>query len=79
MSELRKRMDNDMVLRGMAARTREAYLNAVRGLAKFYRRSPDQISVPEVQGYLLHLARKTGAFPPVAATSSCMGCGSSTG
>ncbi|MGH8627469.1 MAG: hypothetical protein ACREYC_20105 [Gammaproteobacteria bacterium] len=36
-------MENDMVLRGMAARTRQSYLEAVRGLAKFYRRSPDAI------------------------------------
>jgi hypothetical protein len=60
MSELRTRMDNDMVLRGMAVRTREAYLNAVRGLAKFYRRSPDQLSEQEVQGYLLHLLQERG-------------------
>ncbi len=54
MSELRTKMDNDVVLRGMAVRTREAYLNAVRGLARFYRRRPDEISEPEVQSYLLH-------------------------
>jgi integrase/recombinase XerD len=41
MSELRTKMDDDMVLRGMAVRAREAYLDAVRGLAKFYRRSPE--------------------------------------
>jgi integrase/recombinase XerD len=60
MSELRTKMDNDMVLRGMAVRTREAYLDAVRGLARFYRRSPDEISEPEVQSYLLHLLKERG-------------------
>jgi site-specific recombinase XerD len=50
-------MDEDMVVRGMAARTRESYLGAVTGLAKHYRRSPDQISDEEVQAYLLHLIR----------------------
>ncbi len=60
MSELRTKMDNDMVLRGMAVRTREAYLDAVRGLAKFYRRSPDQISEAEVQSYLLHWLPERG-------------------
>jgi len=44
MTELRRRMDDDRVVRGMADRTREAYLWAVSGLAKFYRRPPDQIS-----------------------------------
>jgi hypothetical protein len=50
-------MDNDMVVRGMAERTRDTYLAAVKGLAKYYRRSPDQISDEEVQAYLLHLIR----------------------
>jgi integrase/recombinase XerD len=57
MTELRRRMDEDMVVRGMADRTRETYLWAVTGLARFYRRSPDQISDAEVQAYLLHLIR----------------------
>jgi site-specific recombinase XerD len=50
-------MDEDMIVRGMAERTRESYLWAVTGLAKFYRRPPDQISDEEVQAYLLHLIR----------------------
>ena len=57
MTDLRRRMDEDMVVRGMAERTRETYLAAVTGLAKYYRRSPDQISDEEVQAYLLHLIR----------------------
>jgi site-specific recombinase XerD len=44
-----------MVLRGMSPRTRESYLAAVAGLAKFYGRSPDQLSESQVQAYLLHL------------------------
>jgi integrase/recombinase XerD len=66
MSPLRKQMDNDMVLRGMSVRTRESYLSAVEGLAKFYRRRPDQISEREVQSYLLHLLQERGL-----AWSSC--------
>jgi len=50
-------MDEDMIVRGMAERTRESYVWAVSGLARFYRRSPDQISDAEVQAYLLHLIR----------------------
>ena len=55
MTELRRRMDEDMMVRGFADRTREAYLWAVTGLATFYRRPPDQLSNEEVQAYLLHL------------------------
>jgi integrase/recombinase XerD len=60
MTALRQQMENDMVLRGMAVRTRQSYIEAARGLAKFYRRSPDAISVEEVQSYLLHLLRERG-------------------
>ena len=58
MTELRRRMDDDMVARGFAERTRESYLWAVTGLARFYRRPPDQISDEEVQAYLVHLLRE---------------------
>ena len=57
MTELRRRMDDDMLARGFADRTRESYLWAVTGLARFYRRSPDQITDEEVQAYLIHLIR----------------------
>jgi hypothetical protein len=55
MGALRKQMDTDMVVRGMSARTRESYLAAVAGLAKYYGRGPEQVSEAEVQRYLLHL------------------------
>ena len=58
MTELRRRMDDDMVARGFAERTRESYLWAVTGLARFYRRPPDRISDEEVQAYLVHLLRE---------------------
>ena len=57
MTELRRRMDDDMLARGLSDRTRESYLWAVTGLARYYHRSPDQISDAEVQTYLLHLLR----------------------
>ncbi len=44
-----------MCLRNLAATTRQAYLNAVEDLAKHYHRSPELLSIEEIQGYLLHL------------------------
>ena len=58
MTELRRRMEDDMVARGFASRTRSSYLWAVTSLARFYRRSPDQISDEDVQAYLVHLHRE---------------------
>lgn len=57
MTKLRQQMDDDMVARGFADRTRESYLWAVTGLARFYRRSPDQITDAEIQAYMVHLLR----------------------
>lgn len=58
MTPLRQRMLDALELRGMAARTREAYIDAVARLARHYRRSPDSLSDAEVQQYLLHLLRE---------------------
>ena len=44
MTPLRKRMIEDMQLRGFSERTQEAYVRAVRQLAAHYHKSPDQIS-----------------------------------
>ena len=55
MGELRDRMVRDMDVRHFSGRTVEAYVAGVKGLAKYYRRPPDQLSDEEVQGYLLHV------------------------
>jgi site-specific recombinase XerD len=55
MSKLRQRMNDAMVLRGFAERTKESYLACVMGLAKYYRRSPDSLDAAAIQAYVLHL------------------------
>ena len=54
MTPLRQRMIDAMVLRGMAARTQQAYLGVVAQLARYYRRSPDDLDAGEVRAWLLH-------------------------
>jgi len=58
MGELRTRMERDMVLRGLAVRTRESYLAAVAGLARYAGKRPDRLTDREVQGYLLYLIQE---------------------
>ena len=60
MTQLRQRLTDDMTVRGLAENTKKSYLNSVAGLARHYRRSPDRISAPEVQHYLLHLHEQKG-------------------
>lgn len=55
MHPLRLQMQRDMKLRGLALRTQESYIAAVAALAKHYGRSPDGMSVEEIQSYVLHL------------------------
>ena len=61
MSPLRARMIDDMILAGLADGTRQSYVRAVRQLAAFYRRAPDQLSEEEVRAYLLALRRRGAA------------------
>jgi len=55
MGELRDRMEREMRVRNLSPRTIEAYLAAVRGLARHYGRAPDQLSDEEIQRYLLYV------------------------
>lgn len=48
MSPLRGKMLDDMVVRHLASRTQEAYVAAVAELAKYYGRSPQELSEGEV-------------------------------
>jgi integrase/recombinase XerD len=57
MTPLRQRMIDALVLRGMALRTQESYIDAVARLARHYKRSPDALSAEQVQHFLLHLLR----------------------
>lgn len=72
MSKLRQQLIQELVLRGCSPRTQEAYVSGVYQLAKYYRRSPDQISDAEVRAYLLYLAqtRKLAASSRNQATSA---------
>ena len=55
MTILRDRMIEDLQLRGFSANTQQAYLRAVRRLAEYHRKSPDQISEEELRQYFLYL------------------------
>lgn len=56
MTTLRYNFIRELVIRGMSPRTQESYVGAVYRLAKYYHRSPDQISDEELKNYIFHLA-----------------------
>jgi endonuclease YncB( thermonuclease family) len=55
-------MTHNLIIRGLAENTQKAHLQAVTGLARYYRRSPDRLSAQDVQAYLvwLHEERHLG-------------------
>jgi integrase/recombinase XerD len=55
MTALRRRMLEDLQLRGLAPKTQQCYVEAVKHLAQSYRRAPDQISAEEIRQYFLYL------------------------
>ena len=63
MTPLRQHMREDMQLRGLAARTQESYLAAVRQLAIHYGRSPDQLTEAELRSYFLYLRNEQHLAP----------------
>ena len=71
MSPLQQRMLEDMQLRGLSARTQEAYARAVWQLAQYYRRSPDQLSDAELRQYFLYLANEKKLARPTATIALC--------
>ncbi len=71
MSPLQQRMLEDMQLRGLSARTQEAYARAVWQLAKHYHRSPEQLSDEELRQYFLYLANEKKIARPTATIALC--------
>ena len=55
MTELRRRMREDLQLAGYSPRTVDSYIDTVRVLAKYYHRSPDLLTDEEVRQFFVHL------------------------
>lgn len=64
---LRQRMIEDMQLRGLSERTQRSYVGAVRQLAEYYGKSPDQINEEQLRQYFVYLKQEKQC-----ARSTCM-------
>lgn len=56
MTALRERMIEDLGLHGLSNQTQKLYVAAVQRLAKYYHKSPDEITDEELREYFLHLS-----------------------
>ena len=54
MTDLRKRLLEDLQLKGYSVRTQDMYVRAVSQLAKYYKKSPDLITEEELRDYFLY-------------------------
>ncbi|MCI0606100.1 phage integrase N-terminal SAM-like domain-containing protein [bacterium] len=54
LEQMQLRMLGDMQLQGLAERTQESYVRAIRKLAEHYGKGPDQISDEELREYFLY-------------------------
>jgi integrase/recombinase XerD len=63
MTPLRAKFIRGLAIRGRAVRTQQAYTSFVADLARFYRRSPDQLSYEEVTVWIEHLITQRHLAP----------------
>ena len=71
MTPLRQHMLEDMQLRGLAPKTQEAYLRAVRQLAEYIGKPPDQIIEEELRDYFLNLKNEKKASRSACTIALC--------
>ena len=60
MKDVKQLMTEDMKLRGLAPRTQDRYLFAIKALAKYYQRPLGRITERQVRKYLLYLIESKG-------------------
>lgn len=72
MTPLRQRMIEDLQLRGYSAVTMENYVRAVRDLAIYYGKSPDQLGPEEIRRHFLYLTKEKQV---ARSTSTVIPCG----
>src|SRR4030042_545966 len=70
MTELRQRMIKTMHLRNLSENTQRAYLQAVTGIARYYRSPPDRLSLRMIEDYLLHIRNDQKRAPNTCAIAS---------
>jgi site-specific recombinase XerD len=71
MTALRQKMNDDMQLHGFAERTQDSYLRAVRQLAVYFNKPPDQISEEELRQYFLYLKNVKNASRSTITLALC--------
>ena len=72
MGVLRDRMIEEMKLRNFSPATQESYVYAVSRLARYHKKSPDQLSKQDIRAFLVHLTVER-KLSPNSLTGYCSG------
>ena len=70
-SPLRRRMLEDMALRGFTEKTQASYVRAVEGLARYHNRAPDALSDEQIRRYFVHLKCERKLARPTITIALC--------
>jgi integrase/recombinase XerD len=70
-SPLRRRMLEDMALRGFTQKTQLSYVRAVEGLCRYHGRAPDALSDEEIRRYFVHLKCERNLARPTLTIALC--------
>lgn len=68
---LRRRMLEDMALRGFTEKTQSSYVRAVEGLARYHGRAPDALSDEDIRRYFVHLKCERKLARPTITIALC--------
>ena len=71
MTALRRRMLEDMQLRGLSARTQGCYVAAVRQFTEHFHRRPDLLTEEDLRQYFLYLANEQKVARTTATIALC--------
>jgi len=70
-SPLRKRMMEDMALRGFTLKTQMSYIRSVEHLARFFGQSPDTLTDAQIRQYFVHLTCERKLARPTVTIALC--------
>jgi integrase/recombinase XerD len=71
-SQLRRRMIEDMTIRKFAQKTQHDYVRRVKDFANYLKRSPDTAKPEDVRGFQLHLTSSGAGTPKINATVAAL-------
>jgi integrase/recombinase XerD len=71
-SQLRRRMIEDMTIRKFAQKTQHDYVRRVKEFASYLKRSPDTAKPEDVRGFQLHLTSSGAGTPKINATVAAL-------